>query len=160
MAEGFLRIPSLVEVVHQRREHVSVGGPPPMRLLEHRDRPEWLAPGGLRWRCAARRSRSSASPGPLLTHTEKAERMKGLGPCTWAQTSSRCSAGKTRASTRARRSCSPAPVAAIDGQHVELADIKSQPSRFYAVSVRNTPRRKRLILVRILVASRVMAYPA
>ena len=127
MAEGFLRIPLLVEVAHQRREHVSVGGPPPMRLLKHRDRPEWLAPGGLRLALRRTPEQIERLPRPLLTHTEKAERVKGLGPCTWAQTSSRCSAGKTRrASTRARRSCSPAPVAPIEGQHVELADIKSQ----------------------------------
>jgi hypothetical protein len=35
--------------------------------------------------------------------------------------------------------CAPAPVAPIDGQHAELADIKSQYPRFYAVSARNTP---------------------
>ena len=45
---GLFSYPLLVEVAHQRREHVSVGGAPPMRLIEHRDRPEWLAPGGLR----------------------------------------------------------------------------------------------------------------
>ena len=125
MAEGFLRIPLLVEVAHQRREHVSVGGPPPMRRSStaiDRSAPRWPP-------VALRRTPEQIErlPRPAANAHGEGRAREGSRPMHMGADLQQV-LGRENTGHRAGpdAACSPAPVAAIDGQHVELADIKSQ----------------------------------